>query len=186
MEKLKTNISALKLYTPKIFEDNRGYFFEFHKQSLAKELEIPELFVQENLSRSYKGVLRGLHFQLKRPQGKLVTVLSGEVLDVAVDLRPNSPTFMKSESVILSGENHRFFYIPPGFAHGFITLSETADFYYKCTDVYDPTDDRGVSWCDKSLDIEWPSVDKIVSDKDNKLPNVEEILNDLNTYWSEL
>lgn len=186
MEKLKTKIPALKLYSPKIFEDKRGYFFEFHKQVLFKELEIPEFFVQENLSRSYKGVLRGLHFQLKRPQGKLVTVLSGEVLDVAVDLRPNSPTFLQSESVILSSENRLFFYIPPGFAHGFVTLSNSADFYYKCTDLYDPEDDCGVSWCDKSLCIDWPTLDLNISDKDSKLPNVEEIIDDLKLYWGNL
>lgn len=186
MEKLKTNITDLKLFSPKVFHDKRGYFFEFHKQSLSKELEIPELFVQENLSRSYKGVLRGLHFQLKRPQGKLVTVLSGEVLDIAVDLRPNSPTFMKSESVILSSENRRFFYIPPGFAHGFITLSESADFYYKCTDVYDPTDDRGVIWSDSSLKIKWPEIDKNVSEKDSSLPTVNEILHELHVVWGNL
>ena len=141
-------------------------------------LEIDLDFVQDNHSRSAKGVLRGLHYQKKRPQGKLVRVVSGMVYDVAVDLRPMSPTFGKWEAVILSEENKRQFWVPPGFAHGFLVLSESADFEYKCTDYYDPADEHSLRWDDSYLAIDWPYCEKIrLSEKDKAALTWKDILN---------
>ncbi|MNO67690.1 dTDP-4-dehydrorhamnose 3,5-epimerase [compost metagenome] len=140
-------------------------------------------FVQDNRSRSTQNVLRGLHFQKTKPQGKLVTVTQGRVFDVAVDLRPDSPTFGQHESVLLTGENKIQFYIPPGFAHGFCVLSETADFQYKCTDYYDPADESGLLWNDPALRIEWPLTEPLLSPKDSVQPTLAQIRDNLVNGW---
>ncbi len=147
----------MKIIEPKVFGDERGFFLETFKLDRYRDLVgIKIAFVQDNHSRSTRGVLRGLHFQKTKPQGKLVRVVSGEVFDVAVDIRKDSRTYGKWEGVILSGENKRQFWVPPGFAHGFVVLSETADFEYKCTDYYDPTDESSIIWNDPDIGIEWP------------------------------
>lgn len=154
------------LIEPDVFPDPRGFFMEtFHSIKYA-EHGVPAVFLQDNHSRSSRGVLRGLHYQLKNPQGKLVRVVSGEVFDVAVDIRRGSPWFGKWVGAILSEENHRQMYVPPGFAHGFCTLSERADFLYKCTDLYAPGDEYGIAWDDPEIAIEWPEMDYLISDKD--------------------
>jgi dTDP-4-dehydrorhamnose 3,5-epimerase len=165
-------ISGLFEIQPKIFVDPRGYFFEAWSQQDFEEAGIPAHFVQDNQSRSVKGVLRGLHFQRIHTQGKLVRAIEGEVFDVAVDLRPNSPSRGEWHAVVLSGEKQNQFYIPEGFAHGFLVLSNTAVFAYKCTDFYHPEDEGGLIWDDPTIGIEWPDLgmDYILSDKDKKLP----------------
>jgi dTDP-4-dehydrorhamnose 3,5-epimerase len=164
----RTNIEGLIIIEPKAFTDARGFFFESFQQQRFHELGINVNFVQDNMSRSARWVLRGLHYQLKYPQGKLVTVTSGEVFDVVVDIRRESPTFKQWFGIILSDKNHKQFYIPPGFAHGFCVLSEIADFHYKCTNYYHPEDEHGVIWNDPHIGIEWPiKQDPILSAKDS-------------------
>ena len=154
------------LIEPDVFPDPRGFFMEtFHAVKYA-EHGLPAVFLQDNHSRSSRGVLRGLHYQLNNPQGKLVRVVSGEVFDVAVDIRRGSPWFGKWVGAILSEENRRQMYVPPGFAHGFCTLSERADFLYKCTDLYAPGDEYGIAWDDPGIAIEWPEMDYLILDKD--------------------
>ena len=183
MKVIETDISDVLIFEPQVFGDERGFFYEtFHAQRY-KEFGIKENFVQDNRSRSTGGVLRGLHFQKRKPQGKLVTVTQGEVFDVAVDLRPNSSTFGKYESIVLTGENKIQFYIPPGFAHGFCVLSDSADFQYKCTDFYDPSDEGGLIWNDKTVDINWPIEEPKLSDKDKILPSLEQIAKNLKEGW---
>ena len=167
MNVVKTKLIDCVIIEPKIFGDERGFFIEtFQAERYAELAGITLPFVQDNYSRSSKGVLRGLHFQKTKPQGKLVRVVKGEVFDVAVDIRQESPTFGQWESVILSEENKTQFWVPPGFAHGFIVLSNTADFEYKCTDYYDPSDEGSILWNDPDLDIPWPIVSPILSNKD--------------------
>lgn len=162
------------LIEPDVFPDPRGFFMEtFHAVKYA-EHGLPAVFLQDNHSRSSRGVLRGLHYQLNNPQGKLVRVVSGEVFDVAVDIRRGSPWFGKWVGAILSEENHRQIYVPPGFAHGFCTLSEHADFLYKCTDLYAPGDEYGIAWDDPEIAIEWPEMDYLISDKDLANPLLTE------------
>jgi dTDP-4-dehydrorhamnose 3,5-epimerase len=157
MNLIETRLPDVKLIEPKVFGDNRGFFFEsFNKKTLRDCTGIDEEFVQDNHSRSAKGVLRGLHYQTKNTQGKLVRVVSGEVFDVAVDLRRSSPTFGQWAGFILSGENKRLAWIPKGFAHGVIVLSDTADFLYKTTDFYDPSSERCIKWNDPDIAIAWP------------------------------
>jgi len=181
MEKFKvinTSIKGLLIIETKVFKDDRGYFIESYNKRDFKEIGLDVDFVQDNHSFSRKGVLRGLHFQLKHPQGKLVRVISGRVFDVAVDLRSNSPTFGKWYSVELSGENTLQFYIPPGFAHGFISLQDNTHFLYKCTDFYYPNDELGIIWNDLDLNIHWPLdqvSEVIISEKDKSLPKFEEV-----------
>jgi dTDP-4-dehydrorhamnose 3,5-epimerase len=162
---------------PKVFGDERGFFLEtFHTSRYADLAGISLPFVQDNFSRSLKGVLRGLHFQKTKPQGKLISVVRGEVYDVAVDIRKGSSTFGQWVGVILSEENKKQLWVPPGFAHGFAVLSEIADFYYKCTDYYDPSDEGSILWNDPDLAISWPVENPILSDKDinaNKLADLE-------------
>ncbi len=181
MEKFKlieTPIKGLLIIENIIFKDDRGFFIESYNKRDFKEIGLSVDFVQDNHSFSKKGVLRGLHFQFKHPQGKLVRVISGRVFDVAVDLRPNSPTFGKWYGVELSGENTLQFYIPPGFAHGFISLEENTHFFYKCTEYYYPKDELGIIWNDPDLNIHWP-LDQvgevIISEKDKSLPKFEEV-----------
>ncbi|GIP21695.1 dTDP-4-dehydrorhamnose 3,5-epimerase [Paenibacillus sp. J22TS3] len=152
----ETNIKGLIVVEPKLFGDERGYFMETYQQEDFNKGGINVSFVQDNQSLSKQGVLRGLHFQKNKPQGKLVRVLEGEVFDVAVDLRTESETYKKWYGIYLSSENRKQLYVPEGFAHGFLVLSEVAVFSYKCTDYYDPTDEDGLIWNDPSINIEWP------------------------------
>jgi len=181
MEKFKvieTPINGLIIIETKVFRDDRGFFIESYNKREFKEIGLDVEFVQDNHSFSRKGVLRGLHFQLKHPQGKLVRVISGRVFDVAVDLRPHSLTFGKCYGVELSGKNALQFYIPPGFAHGFIALEDNTHFLYKCTDFYYPNDELGIIWNDPDLNIRWPInqvKEIIISDKDKKLPKFREV-----------
>lgn len=154
----KCYIDGLYVIEPTVYEDKRGFFFETYNQNDLSEAGIDFRFVQENTSKSVKGVLRGLHFQKKYPQGKLARVLSGAVFDVAVDLRPDSTTFGKWYGVVLSGENRKQFLIPEGFVHGLLTLTDEAVFCYKCTDFYHPGDEGGISWNDPEIGVEWPGV----------------------------
>lgn len=167
MQVISTQIKDVKIILPKVFGDERGFFLEtFEKKRYQDMLEIDYDFVQDNHSRSTKGVLRGLHYQTFHPQGKLVRVVRGEVFDVAVDIRPNSPTYGKWEGVILSEENKKQFWIPPGLAHGFIVLSDIADFEYKCTDYYNPTGEGCLLWNDPQVGIQWPLSNPMLSEKD--------------------
>ena len=177
---VETPIKDLYIIEPTVFKDHRGFFMESWNEREFKGIGLNVKFVQDNHSRSKKGVLRGLHFQNPRPQGKLVRVVRGAVFDVAVDLRQGSPTFGKWYGVILSDENHRMLYIPEGFAHGFLVLSDEADFFYKCTDFYYSEYDAGILWDDPDIGINWPFEEygikePILSEKDRKLPRLCEI-----------
>ena len=162
----KTKLEGLLIITPEIFEDKRGFFLESFNADRYRKAGINFDFVQDNHSRSYKGVLRGLHYQKTQPQGKLVRVIKGEVYDIAVDIRQGSPTYGQWEAVILTEENKTQFWVPPGFAHGFLVLSETADFEYKCTNYYDPYDEGSLLWNDPDLNITWPIDNPKLSKKD--------------------
>jgi dTDP-4-dehydrorhamnose 3,5-epimerase len=180
---IKTKIDGVYIIEPKVFGDNRGYFMESYNQEHFEEAGLNMTFVQDNESKSSKGVLRGLHFQRKHSQGKLVRVTKGEVFDVAVDLRTGSETYGKWEAVILSEENKKQFYIPKGFAHGFLVLSDEAVFNYKCTDFYAPEYDGGVMWNDPDINIEWPleGIENILlSEKDKDHPSLKQL--DLSEY----
>ena len=155
MKITETKLKGVTIIEPQVFGDERGFFLESYQKARYIEAGIPLEFVQDNHSRSSKGVLRGLHFQKTKPQGKLVRVTDGLVLDVAADINPQSPTFGQHIAVELSGLNHKQLYVPPGYAHGFVVLSDTADFQYKCTDYYDPSDEGGIIWNDPTLDINW-------------------------------
>lgn len=171
MEIISTAIPDVLLFKPKVFGDERGFFMETFRQSWFDEKKINQTFVQDNHSASEKGVLRGLHYQLKQPQGKLVRVIAGEVYDVAVDLRKNSSTFGQHVATKLSAQNKLIMWVPPGFAHGFLVLSETAEFVYKCTTYYEPEDEYSLLWNDPALDIPWPLEnigEPILSHKDSK------------------
>ncbi|MCF6775592.1 dTDP-4-dehydrorhamnose 3,5-epimerase [Thiotrichales bacterium 19X7-9] len=170
MKIITTKIPEVKIIQPRIFGDERGFFFEsFQQERYCQMLEINETFVQDNISRSEKNVLRGLHYQLQQMQGKLVTVLTGCVFDVAVDIRVNSPTFAQWVGVELSSDNKRQLWVPKGFAHGFLVLSDYADFYYKCTDYYHPQSEKSILWNDQDIAITWP-IDgmPLLSEKDSK------------------
>lgn len=156
MKIIETRIPAVKIIEPKVFGDERGFFMETWNEKVFREAGIDANFVQDNHSRSVKNTLRGLHYQIKQPQGKLVRVTRGEVFDVAVDLRTNSLTFGQWVGVYLSEENNRMLWVPPGFAHGFLVTSATADFQYKCTDFYAPQYERSIHWADPELGINWP------------------------------
>ena len=171
------HIEGLNVITPTVFGDNRGYFMETYNYNDYKEAGIDQVFVQDNQSASKKGVLRGLHFQIHYPQDKLVRVLQGEVFDVAVDLREGSPTYGQWYGVLLSGENKKQFFIPKHFAHGFLVLSEYAEFAYKCTDFYHPNDEGGIAWNDPDIGVSWPipeGMELILSDKDQKWGGLKE------------
>ena len=171
----KTDINNVYIITPTLFGDNRGYFMETYSEADFKESGLDYKFVQDNQSSSKKGVLRGLHFQKTHPQAKLVRVLEGEVFDVAVDLRKNSSTYGKWVGVLLSEENHKQLMIPRGFAHGFVVVSDHAEFAYKCDDFYHPEDEGGIIYNDKDIAINWPEVGKLtLSEKDLKHPTLKE------------
>lgn len=178
----ETSIKGVYVIETQVFGDERGYFMETYQKDIFDEAGIDVNFVQDNQSRSKKGVLRGLHFQYTQPQGKLVRVIKGEVFDVAVDLRHDSPTYGKWEGVILSEENKKQFYIPEGFAHGFVVLSDIAEFTYKCTDFYNPDDEGGILWNDPEIGVDWPidDIDEIIlSEKDKKWKSLAETKDDL-------
>lgn len=158
VEKNVNGIEGLTIITPTVHGDERGYFTETYNEKDMKEVELNMKFVQDNQSCSTKGVLRGLHYQINHPQGKLVRVIRGRVFDVAVDLRKESETFGKWFGIELSAENHKQFYIPEGFAHGFLALSDIAEFCYKCTDFYHPGDEGGLAWNDPDIGIVWPEI----------------------------
>lgn len=173
-----TKLDGVYIIEPKIFGDSRGYFMETHNMKHFSEAGLNMTFVQDNESRSTKGVLRGLHFQRKHSQGKLVRVTRGKVFDVAVDLRICSRTYGKWEGVVLSEENKKLFYIPEGFAHGFLVLSDQAIFNYKCTNFYSPDDEDGIMWNDPDINIEWPMQgieNVLLSEKDKRNPKLKEI-----------
>ena len=163
-------IPEVKLIIPDVFGDSRGFFQETYKQEAYRAAGIDAPFVQDNWSRSTKGTLRGLHYQLPNPQDKLVWVVSGEIFDVAVDIRRGSPTFGKWVSAVLSVANHHQFFIPAGFAHGFCVMSDEADFMYKCSACYSPQDEKGILWSDPALAIPWPVTTPILSKRDVGLP----------------
>ncbi len=174
----QTSIDGVIIVDVKSYGDERGYFMETYKQEDFEKGGIKATFIQDNQSASSQGVLRGLHFQIDHPQSKLVRVVEGEVFDVAVDLRPSSPTLGKWEGVVLSAQNKRQFFIPRGFAHGFYVMSEHATFCYKCDDVYHPGDEGGLAWDDPEIGITWPLVEGapvLLSDKDKVHPSFNEL-----------
>ena len=175
-KRIDTPIEGVCLIEPTVFGDNRGYFMETYSKPDFKEIGIDEDFVQDNQSKSKKGVLRGLHFQIENTQGKLVRVIKGRVFDVAVDIRRGSKTFGKWVGYELSEENKKMLYIPPYFAHGFLVLSDEAEFTYKCTDVYNHSAESGIKFDDKDVNIEWPEVDAeiLTSEKDQKWQSLKE------------
>jgi len=170
-----TSLEGVLIIEPDIFRDNRGFFLETFNQNRYAEYGIARTFVQDNLSFSVQGTLRGLHFQNQRPQAKLVQAITGEVFDVVVDIRPDSNTFGRWEGIHLSDQNKRQLFIPEGFAHGFCVLSETTHFLYKCTDFYTPEDEGGIIWSDPDIAIDWPIQNPIVSDKDIQFPRLSEL-----------
>ena len=176
---IETEIPGVMIIESSVFNDSRGYFLETYHYNKYAENGLEVSFVQDNHSHSIKGTLRGLHYQLKKAQGKLLYTVKGEIFDVAVDIRKGSPTFGKWVSAVLSSENKKQLYVPPGFAHGFCVLSEEADVTYKCTDFYAPDDEYGVIWNDPEIGIDWPVKDPVLSDKDckfNKLSNIPDNL----------
>jgi dTDP-4-dehydrorhamnose 3,5-epimerase len=183
LKRIDTNLPGVCIIEPVVHGDARGHFFEsFHAAKYA-ELGIDVRFVQSNVSRSTRGVLRGLHYQWPNPQGKLVSVLEGEVYDVAVDIRRGSPTFGQWEAAVLTAANHRQLWIPEGFAHGFCVVSDAATFMYQCTALYDVSADTGVRWNDAAIGIDWPIAEPVLSGKDEKAPFLADIPADkLPTY----
>jgi dTDP-4-dehydrorhamnose 3,5-epimerase len=176
MKVLETALPGVLIIEPRVFGDARGFFLESYQAERYRSIGIDLPFVQDNHSRSARGVLRGLHFQRSRPQGKLVSVSRGAVYDVAVDINPASPTCGQFVAVELSDENHRQLWIPPGYAHGFCVLSEIADFQYKCTDYYAPEDEGGLLWNDPQVNIPWPLEQPLLSAKDRLNPTLAQLL----------
>lgn len=176
MRVVETALPGVLIIEPAVFKDSRGFFKETFQAERYREAGIELEFVQDNHSRSGRGVLRGLHFQVAKPQGKLVSCTQGAVFDVAVDVDPKSITFGTHVGIELTEDNHRQFWIPPGYAHGFCVLSATAEFQYKCTDFYDPSDQGGVIWNDPDIAIEWPIDQPLLSDKDAKLPTLKNLV----------
>jgi len=170
----KTGLPGVILCVPEVFRDARGFFMECYHAAKYMDGGVRAVFVQDNRSQSSRGVLRGLHYQLHKPQAKLVSCLRGEILDVAVDIRRGSPTFGRWESAVLSESNGHQLFIPGGFAHGFCVLSEYAEIFYKCSEFYDPRDDRGVRWNEPELRVEWPVDDPVLSAKDAAQPFLRE------------
>ncbi|MBW2564893.1 MAG: dTDP-4-dehydrorhamnose 3,5-epimerase [Deltaproteobacteria bacterium] len=176
MNIITTSIEGVLIVEPAVFKDNRGFFMETYQQERYSKYGIKQTFVQDNLSFSVQGTLRGLHYQVKHPQAKLVQVMTGEIFDVAVDIRPGSSTFGKWTGAFLSDQNKRQLFIPEGFAHGFCVISKTAHFLYKCSDFYTPEDEYGINWADSNIDIEWPVKNPIVSEKDRQNPGLGDLL----------
>jgi len=175
MQVSRTELGGVWIVEPRVFSDARGFFFETYQEARFAELGISSRFVQDNHSRSTKGSLRGLHYQLRHPQAKLCRVVIGEVVDVVADIRLGSPTFGNWISVILSAENKREIFVPRGFAHGFAVLSDSAEFLYKCDDLYHPDDEYGVVWNDPDLKIDWTLEAPVLSSKDRSLPRLSQI-----------
>jgi dTDP-4-dehydrorhamnose 3,5-epimerase len=173
------DIPDVVIIEPRVFRDERGFFLETYHEKKFQDGGVDARFVQDNHSRSVKRTLRGLHAQRRRPQGKLVRVVAGEIFDVAVDIRPHSPTFGRWVGVTLSAENFRQLYVPPGFAHGFCVVSETAEVIYKCTALYDPSDELGVAWDDPDIGIQWPTQTPILSPKDAAAPRLRDLVAEL-------
>lgn len=173
MQVIETSLPGVLVLKPRIFSDARGFFLETYNEARYREAGVPCTFVQDNHSRSSKGILRGLHYQVTQPQDKLVWCLQGEVWDVAVDVRKDAPTFGKWFGVRLSAEEKTQFFVPAGFAHGFCVLSETAEVAYKCSRLYAPNDEGGIIWNDPDLGIDWPTNDPILSQKDAALPSLK-------------
>jgi dTDP-4-dehydrorhamnose 3,5-epimerase len=182
MKVIETELPGVLIIEPKVFEDERGFFFESYHAQRYQEAGVDARFVQSNHSHSARGVLRGLHYQLGKPQAKLVRVISGSVFDVVVDIRRGSPTLGQWVGLELSAENKRQIYIPEGFAHGFYVVSETADFLYECSDYYAPVEERGVRWDDPDIGIRWPEGKRIVSVKDQVWPHLKNLDKDLPVY----
>ena len=175
MRFVPTDLSEVLLVEPDVYRDERGFFLETYHARKYQTAGIPGVFVQDNHSRSVRGTVRGLHAQRQRPQGKLIRVLQGEIFDVAVDIRRGSPTFRRWVGVTLSAENFRQVYVPPGFAHGFCVISDTADVAYKCTELYDSADEFGVRWNDPDIGIAWPVREPLLSEKDRTAPALAEL-----------
>jgi dTDP-4-dehydrorhamnose 3,5-epimerase len=179
---VETELKGVILISPDAYEDTRGMFFELYHAKTYHDAGIRQPFVQDNFSRSVRGVLRGLHYQLKQPQGKLVSVLEGSVFDVVADIRTGSPTFGKWTAIDLSAENKLQVYIPPGFAHGFCATSESASVFYKCTQFYAPADERGIIWNDPTLAIRWPIREPLLSAKDRDYKTLDDMKGELPEY----
>lgn len=179
MKFLPTAIPEVVLVQPDIFGDDRGFFLETYQTVKYGGAGLPAEFVQDNHSYSVRGTLRGLHAQLRRPQGKLLRVVLGEIFDVAVDIRPESPTFGRWVSAVLSGENHHQLYVPPGFAHGFCVTSDAAHVLYKCTQLYDRDDEIALAWNDPRIGIVWPTGSPLLSPRDQAAPTLAEIVHQL-------
>ncbi len=182
MKFVPTDLPGVMIIEPVVFRDDRGFFFENYHKKRFVEAGITLPFVQDNISRSTKGTLRGLHLQLRQPQGKLIRAIAGEIFDVAVDVRVGSPTFKKWVSVRLSADNFKMIYVPPGFAHGFYTLSDVADVGYKCTDFYDGPGEGGIAWNDPEIGIDWPNMSPLLSAKDQKWPKIKDAIEQLSGY----
>jgi dTDP-4-dehydrorhamnose 3,5-epimerase len=168
-------IPDVRIIKPDVFRDSRGFFMETYQLEKYEQLGITRPFVQDNHSRSSKGILRGMHYQLNFPQAKLVSVLRGEIFDVAIDIRRGSPSFGRWVGEVLSEDNNYQIFIPEGFAHGFCVLSDTVDLFYKCTEYFHPEDDRGINWADEAVGITWPQRTALTSDKDSRLPFLENV-----------
>jgi len=182
---IETSLPGVFFVEPDVYRDSRGSFMESYHEKKYSEKGIAEIFVQDNYSHSKRGTLRGLHYQLRHPQGKLVFVITGEIFDVAVDIRRGSPTYGKWVGSLLSEENKRQIFVPTGFAHGFCVLSETVDVIYKCTDFYESADEYGILWADPSVGINWPINNPILSEKDRSYPRLSEVAEDLLPTYSE-
>jgi dTDP-4-dehydrorhamnose 3,5-epimerase len=179
MQRVETSLPGVFELHPAVFEDPRGFFFETYHQERFKSLGITDNFIQDNHSRSSKGALRGLHYQLHHAQAKLCRVVEGQALDVAVDIRLGSPTFSKWAGVVLSAQSHNLIYVPSGFAHGFLALTDPVQFLYKCSDFYVRDDEHGILWNDPALNIAWGLAAPLVSEKDAKLPKLADVPREL-------
>jgi dTDP-4-dehydrorhamnose 3,5-epimerase len=182
MRAIPTALPGVMLVEPVVHRDSRGFFLETYHERRYREAGIAATFVQDNHSRSGRGTVRGLHFQVRRPQGKLVRAVAGEMFDVAVDIRRGSPTFGRWVGARLSSENFRQIYVPPGFAHGFCILSDVGEVEYKCTELYDAEDELGVAWNDPQIGIEWPLAEPLLSAKDKAAPRLAEVMDRLPVY----
>lgn len=184
MQRIQTSLPGVLELRSTVFRDARGFFLETYHQAQFAELGITESFVQDNHSSSIKGTLRGLHYQLRHPQAKVCRVIEGEALDIAVDIRAGSPNFGKWVSVVLSAKSHNQIYIPGGFAHGFLALTDRVQFLYKCSELYDPKDERGILWNDPDLAIEWGVEGPLVSEKDAKCPTLAAVAKEFLPQYS--